>query len=585
MAKFEIDDYELLEIIKEHKDSAYNWRQRRHSDWTENYLLYRDKVIYNRLTQRQSYNVPLMKSSIKTLLKDIDTPPVLYFKNLTNDDTKEVFYNEYWKYQGRENKLIIKDVIDKKQVLLFGRSFKKLNIVNGLFYFEIVDPQDMLLNRYMDPASIDSTRFLSHIHMYKPLSFLEGVSFYNQQAVEELKEFYATERGLVTNEDNQQEVMERAERMEALGVPDVQNPLVGELYVELNDNFLYLDHPSYGNVLHYVVTADDTKVLLKKPLCDVLGHTHDNYWYNHVPYTTWADDVERTDIWSDSVADTLRSSNKVLNSWASQMIENRTLRNFGMNYYDSSNENFIPQTFQPVPWGWYPVPGDPNKTIKRVDIPDLSDTMQEVEFIMGIAEKASAATSIQQGVTEKSQITLGEIQLALSNAKDRIRSMASLYTDSWQEFGVKYTKLLESSGELLNEVRIEKKGRHSTKMYVRDVSIKDWKDDQGYSVEVRDESDASSRDVESIQKLDLALSKMPQNQTLQTIHRKKILEFADLSATEVKDVLDEEQKKLLQQALVQSQMFQNGKLVGQPTPPQQIPAQPQQQIPAMTQQV
>lgn len=559
-----ITDQELIDIIRENKESAYNWRERRHTDWTENYLLYRDKVIYNRLTQRQSYNVPLMKSSVKTLLKDVDTPPVLYYKDLSNDDMKEVFYNEYWKYQARENKLVIKDVIDKKQVLLFGRSFKKLNIVNGLFYFEIVDPQDVLVDRFVDPSGIDTARFLSHIHMYKPLATLEDIPYYDQKAVTRLKEYYATKRGLVTNEENTREVIDKASRMEALGVPDVQNPLVGESYVEINDNFLYLDHPHYGNVLHYVVTADNQQVLMKEALCDVLGHTSDDYWYNHLPYTTWADDVERTDFWSDGVADTLRSSNKILNSWASQMIENRTLRNFGMNYYDSSNENFVPQSFKPVPWGWYPAPGDPNKLIKRVEVPDLSESLDEMSFIMQIAERASAATNIQQGVSEKNQITLGEIQILLSNAKDRVRAMASLYTDSWLEFGVKYTKLLESAEHLMDEVRIEKKGRLSQKMYVRDVSPEDWKSNIGYSVEVRDESDATNRDVEAIQKLDLALSKMPNNKTLQSIYKKKVLEFANLQATETKDIMDEEQQNIIQEALMQAQMLNQGEMIAGP---------------------
>jgi hypothetical protein len=37
------------------------YRERRHPQWTDNYLLYRDTLITNRLTQRQSVNVPLMK--------------------------------------------------------------------------------------------------------------------------------------------------------------------------------------------------------------------------------------------------------------------------------------------------------------------------------------------------------------------------------------------------------------------------------------------------------------------------------------------------------------------------------------------
>ena len=46
----------------------FRWRERRHQQWTENYQLYRDTVITNRLTQRQSVNVPLIKATIRTLL-------------------------------------------------------------------------------------------------------------------------------------------------------------------------------------------------------------------------------------------------------------------------------------------------------------------------------------------------------------------------------------------------------------------------------------------------------------------------------------------------------------------------------------
>src|SRR3990167_9818435 len=148
-------DEQFLVAVTKNKESAYNFRERRHDDWTDNYTLYRDKVLVNRLTQRQSVNVPLMKYSIQTLLKDVDYPPMLYFNNRDNDTQKEVFYNEYWKWRALENKLIVKDIVDKKQVFLGGRSFKKLNILNGHFYFEIIDYQDILVNRYVDPANID----------------------------------------------------------------------------------------------------------------------------------------------------------------------------------------------------------------------------------------------------------------------------------------------------------------------------------------------------------------------------------------------------------------------------------------------
>ena len=64
----------LMQKLRVDKQSAFLYRRRRQPDWTDNYTLGRDKVQINRLTQRQSVNVPLIKSTVKTLLKDITLP-------------------------------------------------------------------------------------------------------------------------------------------------------------------------------------------------------------------------------------------------------------------------------------------------------------------------------------------------------------------------------------------------------------------------------------------------------------------------------------------------------------------------------
>ena len=107
-----------MQTLQAEKESSYEFRKRRHPQWRDNYTLYRNTVIPNRLTQRQTVNVPLMKYALGSLMKEINEPPQLYFKNLDNNDQKEVFYNEYWKEFGKRNKLNIKDTIDKKQAML-----------------------------------------------------------------------------------------------------------------------------------------------------------------------------------------------------------------------------------------------------------------------------------------------------------------------------------------------------------------------------------------------------------------------------------------------------------------------------------
>src|SRR3990167_7718257 len=565
------DNNKILEVLALNKEGAYNFRERRHSDWTENYTLYRDKVLVNRLEQRQSVNVPLMKSSIKTLLKDVDDPPMLYFKNRNNDTQKEVYYNEHWKVCGLRNKLIIKDNIDKKQVFLFGRSFKNLNIVERKFYFGITDPQDMLVERYIDPANLDTARYICHEHIFKPLSSLSLNPMYDKVAIERLKDYYATRAGLIENAENTRSLEEKNKRLELLGQIDVQTPTLGETMVELNHHFLKIfDKKLNRDVIWFYVTSGGREILAKKPLHELIGKTVDDYWMEHYPFTSWGDDPERTDFWSDAIADTLRTPNKILNSWISQLVENRTLKNFNMNYYNSilpDGASFVPQTFDPVAWGWYPYPGNPNAEIKQVQVQDLSESLDEVQFILNMAEKAVAATSTQQGSIQETKVTLGEIQLALANAKERVKSIAILYTDSWLEFGHKYIKLLEAAGDMLEPTDISREGKSTSHIYSQTIGSKDWEDKAGYGVEVIDLSASATQKADSLQKLTYAKSLMPNNQPLNEIVKQKSLEFAELNANEIKDVMEAEKNQVpMFNQPIQGQMANPGAPTIQPPP-------------------
>lgn len=573
----EVSDF--VSKVREAKRGMTVFRSRRHPDWTENYTLYRDKVQMNRLTQRQSVNVPLIKSSIKTLLKDVDEPPILYFTNLDNDDQAELFLNEYWAVQAIKNKLVLKDVVDKRQVMLFGRSFKGLNIKDGMFYWDIVDPQDMLVDRYVDPSDIDTARVIIQQHIYVPLSSLTANDQYDQEKVKELQELMGKQAGLIKAEDNQQDFVEKQGRLAALGVTDVMSPILGETYVELNKVFIKeYNKKSKQDEITYAVVAEDMFELYKAPLEECIGKTSDHFWQSHYPYTTWGDETERTDFWNDGVADTLRTLNKILNAFFSQKVENRTLRNFGMNYFNSSltEEGFTPQTFEPVPWGWYPIPAGPNgklgDQIMRVEVPDLSDVDDDMQFIMKIAQQASAATDTQQGVKpEGQQVTLGEVQLLLSNAKERVKSMAVYYNDSWYDFGLKFSKMLEAGGsDKIDDLTIYKKGKLTKKMYSKTITPADYLTKSGYTINVRMKNDVQAQNGESLQKLQYSKSLMPANQSLDSIIKKKSLDFADLSASEISEVMkeDEEQRKMMEQ--------QAAAMGGMMPPGQGMPMQQQQ---------
>ncbi|MDE1866720.1 MAG: hypothetical protein KGI08_03290 [Thaumarchaeota archaeon] len=592
-------DSDLIALLRINKESAFWFRRRRHPDWNDNYTLFRDKIQLNRLTQRQSVNIPLMKYSLKTLLKDIDDAPMLYFSNLDNDDQAEVFFNEYWKHVKDESKTTIQDIVDKMQVLLYGRSFKALNIINGLFTWEVVAPEDILIDRFVNPANIDSARFICREHIYKPLSSLTTNPIWDVAAVKQLQERYAGAKGIVQTEQNYLDWIERQKKLQALGDIYAFNPILGETYVELNEWQIKMFDPRIGeDRIHYVVTADATEILFHDLLENVIGDTRDHYWRNHFTISSWASEVDRTDVWSDGVADTLRTPNKIANAWFSQLVENRTLRSFGMNIFNSSlsEEGFAPQTLEPIPWGWYGIPVPEGSKLgdvyQHLELPDLEDSKADIEFLLQICEKASAATTFQQGESAPQTITLGEVQLLLKNAQERVKAMAVFYTDSWKEFGVKFTKLLEASPHLLDAVRIHKKGRLTNKNYTAVISPKDYLTNEGYEVQVEMMSEKESNDQDALQWLNASKAAMPGNQIVDETYKRKLLERAKLTPDQIVEALkqDKQQQTLQQQAAANPQAMLGaggtpgaaGQQPGAPVLPQAAPAlQAQQPAPPM----
>lgn len=550
MADIIEENLELMMLVN-NKETGFNYRQRREEDWRENYELYRDRVTINRLTQRQSVNLPLMKTTLRTLLKDIDDMPVIVFENLDNDKQAEVFQNEYWKWTLEQNNAEIQDIVDKKQDFFFGRTFDSWQIEDGRIVFDVEDPEDILVDRFMNPYDIDSSRFLIHTHIFKPLSSLKKNPDYDKKEVAKLELFFKSQLGIIKAKDNENSLQQKNKKMADMGVSDTEDPVLGETYVELTMHFVFREGEKVnGKVvpdqIFVYVEAEEQTILMKKPQEEIIGTTPDHFWRNHFRYNTWGDDIDKQDFWTDGIADIVRVPNKVLNSWFSQLVENRTLRNFGMHYYDSSlkADGFIPSTFNPVPWGWYPVPGKPSDVLQKVDIPDLSESLDEMQYVAEMTEKATGATATQQGVQTEQSRTLGEVQLAQGEAKARTQGMSKFYTQAWRQRATKFLKLIEAASDKLDAVKIYKEGRNTSDIYEREISPKDWMTKAGYRVKVWSQDEKKANDTDSLNKIISARQLMRDNPKLAEISNRKSLELADLTPDEITEVMQYEEQKV-----------------------------------------
>ena len=555
----ELENLEL-QMLLNNKETGYNYKERREEDWRENYELYRD-------------NLPLMKTTLRTLLKDIDDMPVIVFENLDNDKQAEVFQNEYWKWTLEKNNAEIQDIVDKKQDFFFGRTFDSWQVEDGRIVFDVEDPEDILVDRFMNPYDIDSSRFLIHTHIFKPLSSLKDNPDYDQKEVAKLELFFKSQLGIIKAKDNENSLQQKNKKMADMGVSDTEDPVLGETYVELSMHFVFregekINGKEVDDQIFVYVEAEEQTILMKKPQEEIIGTTKDHYWRNHFRYNTWGDDIDKQDFWSDGIADIVRVPNKVVNSWFSQLVENRTLRNFGMHYYDSSlkADGFVPSTFNPVPWGWYPVPGKPQDVLQKVDIPDLSESLDEMAYVVEMTEKATGATATQQGIETKAQTTLGEVQLAQGEAKARTAGMSKFYTNAWKQRATKFLKLVEAASDKLDAVKIYKEGKNTSDVYEREISPKDWMTKAGYRVKVWDQDEKKANDTDSLTKLNAVMLNMPDNPKLREVYQRKLLEFADLKPEEISEIMQFEEQKMI--------MMGNGMMGAPPQPGMQPNGQP-----------
>lgn len=549
-----IDKSKLIEKLLNEKKVAFDYQKRRHDDWNENYLLYRGQVSLNRLTQRQEVVVPLMKETVRTILSRIDDQPDEHFENRSGNQDAEILVNELYQQFKRQNNIDLIDRTDKKQVLLYGRSHKKLNWLGNRIGLELKDTFDLLVDPKTLPYDIDTARFLVEPNIMRPLNEVVSNEKYDKAAREALKNRYSNLENETTGETvkpaNTDQLNARNERMDDMGA-DMDDDMAGsEIILVLDQYFTHIwDEKEKKYVKYVVLVAEDSDILSCKTLKEIIGI--DDFW----PFEGWADDLEATDYWSDSVGDVLRQPNKVVNAWLSQEIENRTLANYGMNFYDSTVEGFEPQSFDPRPFGWYPLPGKPNEVYQRVDVQPFPGNLKAIEFVIGLAEKATASSAVEKGSLSSEKRTLGEIEIAVGKAQERINSMQPYYRRCWQRVAEKWLAIMEANTTKDSKTVLYKKGFDGV-VKKKVVKGKEWESKDGYSVTVDNARQRSASKIEALNTLFAIKQTFPENKALEDAIRKRSLQIGDLSPEEINKINEEadqrKQEVKEQQTQVQS---------------------------------
>jgi hypothetical protein len=535
-----------MERRQTEKKAATELQSRKHEDWDDNYELYRNKVKTNRLTQRQAVNIPLMKETVKTALSKVDDAPNVDWKELGGDEVKELIYQEVWNQNSIDNNSEIVDILDKKNVLLYGLSTRKLNIVETGVSVDVMDVYDIAFDPMMKAWDIESARFIIHQNIFKPVRDILADDRYTDEGKENLKMWADSPPGIVQGQLAKEEWEKKMERLKSMGIDhsDCGYFAGGERLVNLTEHYTTEWNFSTKKFERRVITyADDKIELSDESLQDALGV---DFW----PFVMWAEDPETNDVYPDAIADLVRTPNKVINVWYSQLIENRTLKNFQMHWY-SPSEGYQPQTYTPGPGMMLPAPPgeDINKVIKPVEITGLDDTLEAISILTSIVERGSGTTAIDKGQAEAGVQTLGEVEILVGKAQERATAMTKFYRRASYELAWKWDKLMHANAPKF--LKLYKQGADG-KIYPKTVFAGDWVSEIGYKPLVRSSSEQEQEGVKTIQKWMFIAQQFPNNPVIREISQKRMLESVDATPEELRQVKEAEEK-LQEQALLAQQ--------------------------------
>lgn len=534
-----MNNEQILEQHKKDKKLSTDFKDRRFSQWNENYYLYRDKVITNRLTQRQPVNVPIMRETIQTWISKIDEPPMLVFESRTKGNKSEdgqIVMNELWGYYYDELKLDLLDTMDKKIVGLQGRSFKMWGFEGGKIYCDLLDPYDVEVDPKVNPLNLNTARFVIRRNLFVSLRDILANKQYSEEAKNTLKVYLDSKEGIIKAAETQQEWFMRQQRLKVLGAFNFDEFSATDTVVELNHSFRMMwDNKEKKFVRYLIIIAADTAVLYKAPLKEAMGITK-------LPIISWADDPDLNDIWCDGKGDSVRTFNKIVNTYLSQDLENRTYRNFGMYFYDTKNGTFSPKAFDPRPFGMYGVPGRPEDVVKQMRIEPLGDTTSQIQFLKNTIQSSVAQTPTERGVSESGDKTLGEIEIQLKQSSGVNQVTAKNYRRAWKESGEIFYMLLEANSK--GAITLYKKDANGD-YHSKEVVPTDWINPKGYNCKVVLKSEQDSQNTLELQKLKYVENTFQANPVAMKIAKKKELEILGWTPEEIKQVMEFEDRPVV----------------------------------------
>jgi len=508
---------------------ARTFRQPKVNNWQRNEEMYYSKKMKTS-DSRANVSLGRMQEFVHTLLSKIDNPLHFKFVKRKTSQLKRVErLNALKKHDQNKNNWDIKDLVGKKQAIIYGRAVYSYfaESENGYkAHLEPVDVYDFLIDPTCGGIDIEEAYYMGSYNVALDRKALkEGVKnkIYNKEQVKMLLDGTGNE-DQSTQEKNNKRVREYSQGT------------VNKKEIGNGDKFKFWRWFTTFEGERYYLLIDNSGGWIR---CDKLTEMFtptDEFPQGAYPFWTWAAFPDLTEFWTPSYCDYAREIFMAQDVSINQMLDNAEMINKPMRAVNTSFvKNLAELRYRKD--GIIKIKGDVdiNRAYQAIQTPSIDTPLKVFDKLEAIQQKSSGVTDGTAGVAEED----GKVGIYEGNqtaTADRFGLLNKSYAFGYKRFAKLYE--IGVGDHLIKKVAIEILGPNGVEVVeVKRSDIYRKKENFGVIVEA-----SNSEEINSIQDKKIKLTFLDSLVNSDLVNQKKVFEMkaniVGLSKEDVDELMD-----------------------------------------------
>lgn len=406
---------------------ARNYKQGKTKNWRTNEDLYYSRKL-NQEMARANVDLGQMSSFVHTLLSKIDNPLVFKFIKRKESQLKRVKYLNALRTidQDRDN-WDIKDIVGKKQALLYGRTIYSYTAESpdGVYRpcLENIDVYDYLIDPSGGGIDIEKAFYMGRYGVVKTRSQIKkGIKdgIYLRTEANNLLEGSGN-----TTEMNQEDVNKQNRTWDT-------NVWIQQKEVGNPDKYKFWEwYTTYEGTRYYLLLTESGGTAIRvEPLKELFASELFPFW-------TWAAFPDLTEFWTPSYCDYVREIFMAQAISINQMLDNAEQINKPLKLVNvQAVTNLAELKYRRDGIIKVSKDIDLNKAVQQLNTPSINTPIDVFQLLDGIQEKTSGVTAGAKGVSDEDKVGIYEGNQA--NAADRFGFLNKSYSFGYKRFAKLY---------------------------------------------------------------------------------------------------------------------------------------------------